>query len=111
MSRSEIIRQTTIGATVHIGDRTEADEDLIIEGNFKVSSIDVKNNTLVVNKTSVVEADLYGHTVVVQGQVTGNVTATSLVHLENPGEIHGDITTPHFKMDPDCIFQGRITYT
>ena len=113
MARTEIIRQSKIGSTIKIlqDGGMEAEEDVIIEGDVTLSKIDVKTCTLRVCKGSNVEADIFGDTIIIQGNVTGNITASTLIQIENPGSVHGEMTTPHFKMDADTVFTGRIIYT
>jgi len=43
---------------------------------------------------------------VVNGQVEGNIRATQLIELHNPGRVKGNLETPSLSIDKGVMFEG-----
>ncbi len=111
MSKSAISRQTRVGRTIKIdADGLTCDEDLIISGDTALAKIDAGKNSLVIDRDTNIEADLYGDTIVIMGHVRGNVTADSWIEITDNGTVHGDMSAPKFQISTESIFQGRLEY-
>ena len=52
-------------------------------------------------------AEISCGSIVVRGDVSGNVKAKASVELHNPAKVHGDISTPSFMIEKGVIFQGQ----
>jgi cytoskeletal protein CcmA (bactofilin family) len=76
-----------------------------IDGNFtgEIST----NDMLVIGDGAKVSAEISCGTVIVEGEVIGNIKATSAVELHRPARVHGDITTPSLMIEKGVIFEGR----
>ncbi len=76
-----------------------------IDGNFtgEIST----NDMLVIGDGAKVSAEISCGTVVVEGEVIGNIKATSAVELHRPAKVHGDITTPSLMIEKGVIFEGH----
>jgi cytoskeletal protein CcmA (bactofilin family) len=75
-----------------------------IDGNFKGQ---VKtDNILVVGQSARIEADLEVGSIVVNGEVIGDITAKQLVEIHAPGRVRGNITTPQLMIAKGVIFEG-----
>ena len=112
MSQNAVHKQSRMGATVHVyNGNMESDEDLTIDGNMTLDSINAKSNTLTIGKTSNTEANLSGDVVIVLGNVSGDITATSQIKIEAGASVNGDLTAPKFFIHSDGVFQGKLVYS
>lgn len=97
---------TFIGSTIVIDGEISGDEDLVIQGTVK-GKIALKES-LYVEASGVVEADIETQNVEVSGQVTGNVTATDKVELKAQCRMTGDIKAPRILIADGAIFKGNV---
>ena len=83
---------TVIGSSIVIDGEISGDEDLVIQGTVK-GKIDLKES-LYVESSGVIEADIETANVEVSGQVTGNIAASDKVELKADCKVVGDIRAP-----------------
>jgi predicted acyltransferase (DUF342 family) len=83
-----------IGKSVVIKGELSGSEDLTIEGHVE-GRIELKENVLTIGPNARIKAEVFAKTVIVQGEVAGNVTATEKVDIRDNGSVDGDITSPH----------------
>jgi cytoskeletal protein CcmA (bactofilin family) len=75
-----------------------------IDGNFKGQ---IKtDNVLVIGQGARVEANIEVGSVVINGEVIGDVTAKQLVEIHAPGKLRGNISTPQLMIAKGVIFEG-----
>ena len=65
--------------------------------------------TLILGEGAVVTAQISGNTVVIKGQVTGDINARKRVELCAPGKLYGNIVTPSLVIHEGVIFEGRCS--
>lgn len=97
-----------LGPDVDIEGTLRFENSVLIEGKFK-GEIQSENGTLVVGESAVVEADISGGFITVRGKVTGSVTASQRVHLQDRGVFSGQLTTPSLQMDESVTFDGSCS--
>jgi len=90
---------------VKIEGELKGNEDLHVEGHFK-GSIKISGD-IFIGPTGIVEADVEAHNVVVQGQVTGNVTAHKQLQLQSSGKLLGDCAAQSIHINEGALFEGR----
>jgi len=78
-----------------------------IEGHVE-GEIEAKD-TLTVGEDAVVKAKIVGTTVIVHGQVTGDITARSRLELRTPGRIQGNVTTATLVIQEGTTFEGHCS--
>jgi cytoskeletal protein CcmA (bactofilin family) len=78
-----------------------------IDAKFKGSI--VTNDVLVVGDRARIDADITCGTVIVHGEVNGNIKAKTAVELHAPAKVRGDIETPSLAMEKGVLFQGQST--
>jgi cytoskeletal protein CcmA (bactofilin family) len=78
-----------------------------IDGSFRgeISS----ENTLIVGETGSIEATIRSNTVVVSGQVDGDIIAGQQVVLHKSAKVHGDMTAPSLIIEEGAVFNGQIS--
>jgi len=76
-----------------------------IEGEVEgeVTSTD----TLTIGKTATLKASIKGATVIVHGQVTGNIEASSRLELVAPSRVDGDVTTTTLVVQEGAVLNGK----
>lgn len=97
---------TIIGSSIVIDGEITGDEDLVIQGTVK-GRIALKES-LLVEPSGVVEADIETQTVRIAGRVTGNVQATEKVELADGGRMVGDIKAPRITIADGAAFKGNV---
>ena len=65
------------------------------------------NDLLQIGDGARVQAEISCGTVIVEGEVNGNIKATQAVELSRPAKVHGDITTPSLVIEKGVVFEGR----
>lgn len=63
-------------------------------------------DTLIVGEGARVHGTIDAGTVVISGEVTGNVRAKHRVEIHRPAVFRGDILTPSLSVDEGVIFEG-----
>jgi len=93
-----------------LGKGSEFEGKLAFEGKVRIdgtfSEIST-NDLLMVGDGAKVTAEISCGTVIVEGEVIGNIKATSAVELRRPAKVHGDITTPSLVIEKGVVFEGR----
>ena len=82
------------------------DEDLVIQGTVK-GKISLKES-LFVEGSGVVEADIETQNVDIAGRVTGNIVATDKVELKQDCRVVGDIKAPRILIADGASFKGNV---
>ena len=95
-----------IGSSIVIDGEITGDEDLVIQGTVK-GKITLKES-LFVEGSGVVEADIETNNIEVSGQVTGNIVATDKVEITAGGRAVGDIKAPRILIADGAIFKGNV---
>lgn len=96
-----------IGKSVVIKGELSGSEDLIIEGQVD-GKIELRENVLTIGPNGKIKAQIYAKAVIVQGEVTGNVTATEKVDIRDNGSLDGDIASPRVAIAEGAHFRGSI---
>lgn len=97
---------TVIGSSIVIDGEISGDEDLVIQGTVK-GRIALKES-LFVEGSGVVEADIETQNVEIAGQVTGNIVASDKVELKTDCRVVGDIKAPRVLIADGASFKGNV---
>ena len=82
-----------IGKSVVIKGELNGSEDLTIEGQVD-GTIQLGERVLTIGPNSRIKAEVFAKSVIVLGEVTGNVTAGDKVDIRDNGSVDGDIVSP-----------------
>ena len=76
-----------------------------IDGAFtgEISTTD----TLIVGESAKIAAEISCGTLIVHGEIVGNIRAQTAVELHRPARVRGDIATPSLMMERGVLFEGR----
>ena len=97
---------TVIGSSIVIDGEISGDEDLVIQGTVK-GRISLRES-LYVESSGVIEADIETANVEVSGQVTGNIAASDKVELKTDCRVVGDIKAPRILIADGASFKGNV---
>ena len=96
-----------IGKSVVIKGELTGSEDLTIEGHVE-GKIELRQNVLTIGPNGRIKAQVFAKSVVILGEVTGNVTATEKVDIRDNGSVDGDIAAPRVAIAEGAHFRGSI---
>jgi cytoskeletal protein CcmA (bactofilin family) len=90
---------------VKIEGEIQGSENLQVEGRFK-GSIKLAGD-MYIGPTGIVEADVEADNIVIQGQLSGNVTARQQLQIQSSGRLVGDCTAQSIDIKEGALFEGR----
>jgi cytoskeletal protein CcmA (bactofilin family) len=96
-----------IGKSVVIKGELNGSEDLTIEGHVE-GKIELKDHVLTIGPNGRIKAQVFAKAVIVQGEVTGNVTASEKVDIRDGGSVDGDIVSPRVAIAEGAHFRGSV---
>jgi cytoskeletal protein CcmA (bactofilin family) len=96
-----------IGKSVVIKGELNGSEDLTIEGQVE-GKIELRQNILTIGPNGRIKAQVFAKSVVILGEVTGNVTASEKVDIRDNGSVDGDIAAPRVAIAEGAHFRGSI---
>jgi cytoskeletal protein CcmA (bactofilin family) len=95
-----------------LGEGAEFSGKLTFEGTVRIDgrfSGEIESEgTLVVGAAAELEADIRVDTVLVQGQVKGDVTATRSIELHEPARVTGKLAAPELIVERGVLFDGEV---
>ena len=83
------------------------DEDVTIEGQVE-GTITLKQHVLTIGPHGRIQADVLAKSVVVMGEVIGDIEAIEKVSITAEGKVDGDIRAPRVSITEGARFRGGI---
>jgi len=96
-----------IGKSVVIKGELNGSEDLTIEGQVE-GKIELKEHALTIGPNGKIKAQIFAKSVIVLGEVSGNVVASEKVDIRDGGSVDGDITSPRVAIAEGAHFRGSV---
>jgi cytoskeletal protein CcmA (bactofilin family) len=96
-----------IGKSVVIKGELNGSEDLTIEGQVE-GKIELRQNVLTIGPNARIKAQVFAKSVIILGEITGNVAATDKVDIRDNGSVDGDIAAPRVAIAEGAHFRGSI---
>jgi cytoskeletal protein CcmA (bactofilin family) len=96
-----------IGKSVVIKGELSGSEDLTIEGQVE-GKIELRQNVLTIGPNGKIKAQVFAKSVIVLGEVIGNVTASEKVDIRDNGSVDGDLVSPRVAIAEGAHFRGSI---
>jgi cytoskeletal protein CcmA (bactofilin family) len=96
-----------IGQSIHIKGELTGNEDLTIEGKVE-GKVFLKDHNLTVGANGKIMAEVQAKTVMILGEVTGNINADDKVEVAATGTMRGDIRAPRVVLADGGKFKGSI---
>jgi cytoskeletal protein CcmA (bactofilin family) len=99
---SAILRES-----ISIKGELRVEQDFTIEGRVE-GRIELKDHTLRIARNARVRAEIYAKTVIIAGDVIGNIFATDTVQVQPSGSLLGNVKCPHISILEGAVLKGRI---
>jgi cytoskeletal protein CcmA (bactofilin family) len=96
-----------IGKSIVIKGELNGSEDLTIDGHVE-GTIQLREHVLTIGPNGKIKAQVFAKTVIVLGEVTGNVTASDKVDIRDNGSVDGDIISPRVAIAEGAHFRGSV---
>lgn len=97
----------SIGQSIQIKGELTGNEDLAIEGMVE-GKIVLKDHHLVIGATGKVMAEIHAKSIVITGEVQGNIVAGERLEIRDTGRLRGDIVTPRLVIVDGARFKGSV---
>jgi len=93
-----------------LGPHSEFEGKLSFEGRVRIDGTFrgeiFSDGVLMIGETARLQAEVSVGTVIVSGELRGNVTASELVELRAPSRMYGNIRTPSLVIERGVVFEG-----
>lgn len=96
-----------IGKLVAINGELHGSEDLTIEGRVE-GTIELRDYVLTIGPNGRIKAQVVARSVIVLGEIVGDITASDKVSIQESGSVEGDITAPRVAIAEGAVFRGSI---
>ena len=94
-----------------LGRGSEFDGKLTFEGTVRIdgkfNGTILTNDVLVVGEGARIAAEITCGTIIVHGEITGNIKAKVGVELHHPAKVKGNVETPVLMVEKGVIFEGQ----
>ena len=99
--------RANIGKSILVRGELSGGEDLTIEGTVE-GRVELRGHVLTVGANGQIKDEVSAKSIVVFGQVVGNLTATEKVDIKEKGTVEGDITAPRVAIADGSHFKGSV---
>ena len=95
-----------MGQSIAIKGELSGAEDLTLEGQVE-GKINLPDNVLTIGTSARINAEVVAKSIVVLGQLVGNVTVKEKFDLKAGGSMQGDLKAPRIAMADGAILEER----
>jgi cytoskeletal protein CcmA (bactofilin family) len=96
-----------IGKSIVIKGELTGSEDLTVEGSIE-GTMELREHVLTIGPHGHIKAAIFAKVVIVEGAVTGTVTASEKVDLRATGSVDGDLVAPRVAIAEGAHLHGRV---
>ena len=100
-------KSALIGSDVKIKGDVISEEDIVIAGEI-TGIVQAKSHHIHVANTGVLNADITGNIVSIEGSVKGNIVGLENVIITSTGNVLGNIECPRLSLEDGAKFKGSI---
>ena len=93
--------------SVSVKGELRVEEDLTIEGHVE-GQIELKDHTLWIGPNGKVSAEIHAKSVVIAGNLMGNIYASDMVEIKLSGSVQGNVKCPRISIVDGAKFKGSI---
>lgn len=97
-----------ISAAMEVEGTIRSNEDILIEGTVK-GSITALDSVVTIGPKGRVEADVFADTVVINGNMTGDVQAGELIAVRQSALVVGNLKAPRISIEDGSRLRGTIS--
>ena len=95
-----------IGKGLYIKGELHGEDDLVIEGTVEGTITMAKS--LTIETEGVIKADIETETVVIKGEMQGDLSARDKITLHAGAKLAGDMRAPRVEIEDGAYYKGRI---
>ena len=97
-----------LGTSIVIKGDLIASEDLTLYGKMEGTVTLEGGHTLTIGRHADIKAAIDAKAVVIQGTVTGNVTAREKIEIQTTGSVAGDVSSPRLAIADGASIKGKV---
>jgi cytoskeletal protein CcmA (bactofilin family) len=97
----------SIGPSITVKGDISGNEDLVIQGRVE-GSVKLVQNNVTIGSNGRVNADVNGRTVIVEGEVKGDLSAEEQIILRHTARVEGGLVAPRVALEDGAVFRGSI---
>jgi cytoskeletal protein CcmA (bactofilin family) len=99
-----------IGPSIEIKGSLSGGEDLLVEGRVE-GKIELAQHSVTIGTKGRIKADIQGRSVVVMGEVEGNIFGSEQIILRQSSTVQGNLVAPRVSLEDGANFKGSIDMT
>ncbi len=113
LKREDVPTPTAGGSDLNalLGRGSEFEGKLTFEGTVRIDGKFTgqiqSGDVLVIGEGAKISAEVACGTIIVHGEVTGNIRAKNGVELHHPARVRGNIETPSLMIEKGVLFEGQ----
>lgn len=113
LKREELTSAPTAAGDLNalLGRGSEFEGKLTFEGTVRIdgkfNGTIITNDVLVVGEGAKISAEISCGTIIVHGEIMGNVRAKTAVELHHPAKMRGNLETPSLMIEKGVVFEGQ----
>lgn len=96
-----------IGESIQIKGTVSGNENLIIDGSVQ-GTIELEGHSLIIGPNARIEAGLRAKSVIIEGDVKGDITADDKIQITSSGSVAGDLRAPRMALGDGARFAGSV---
>ncbi len=97
--------------TTILGKGSAFDGKLTFEGAVRIDGVfsgEIRTQgTLIVGETAEVKAEITASTIIIEGLVRGDISATDAIEIHAPARVYGNLATPSLVIQKGSVFEGN----
>ena len=106
-ARSRSGGTAVIGRSIKIDGTLSGDEDLRVEG-YVSGTIRLPNHCLAISKEGRLKADVYSKSMMIEGEVSGDLIGSESVSIRAAAKIRGNVLAARVSLEEGANFKGSI---
>jgi cytoskeletal protein CcmA (bactofilin family) len=99
-----------IGPSIKIEGSLSGGEDLLVEGRVE-GKIELAEHSVTIGTSGRIKADIQGRSIVVMGEVEGNLYGSEQIILRQSCTVRGNLVSPRVSLEDGSNFKGSIDMT
>jgi cytoskeletal protein CcmA (bactofilin family) len=105
------MKKTSTHINAFLGKDTDFEGKLSFSGTVRIDGIFkgeiFTEGILSVGETAVIQADIHASSIIIKGEVRGNIFASNRIEMLAPGKVFGNIKAPTITIDEGVLFKGN----
>jgi len=97
--------------TTILGQGSAFEGKLTFEGTVRIDgefSGEIRTRgTLIIGTGALVRAEVSAASVMVEGEIHGDIIATESIEIRTPAKVYGNLTTPNLEIEKGAVFEGN----